>query len=929
MLLSIANSRPRNLESVRAQSLFPENIQSGAANIIAFIQEYYNYINTSGLPSAEIGSIITDKDIDVVSNNYLDSIGNLIANNIPNSTSLDKVALYKIIVKYYNTRGSEDSITAFFKIFLNETVSIFYPKEYLFAPSSGKINWDPYDVPPLERTTPPVNGVADTITVNNSGLENVIIADNDNSILTLSDTTALTLNPVLASEGVTINIPTLTYTGSYNGRFAYTSTGTLTNLLQQQYALYWNGAVGADPSSIEARWILRGGGGKTLAFGGDLYDDVTGNSVVFDTLVESGIQDGRPFYTSTTNPLQKCYWSSAAVRWILSIDQGGYTLTWISDTDESFYTPDLVPEWFENEDAIGNPTLSFTGTNAGYWTPNQRPLGNNPTARIGTYIPVIMSTVGTAVLALIDGDTNATQPTNGNLYARTGTFPNRTVYKCVDDGSLPGHSIIWQLQTEPEWQYEDHKGFASDSYKIQDSNYWQNYSYDIQSNSDASVWRNAFLKFVHPAGLKLFTSLLLEIQSLNVWDSFISYELTNLQDRYSWLSALNPTDTYQRHTPKYQPGWLSIGNLEYIFTALFAEGTISLSREVIMVFQFILASVYSERQLVSQEYDLNGIKFRDPSCLGDGFLGSDRTISSMINSGLATVIVSSVIGSGAAGPVASVTILNAGVGYIVGTGKVTTGGSGSNFALNITAVDTNGGITSISTPLNTAGSNYKVGDILTLTNGAFNYLHSYAYKMLNVASIVRSGPNTSKATTDAGGTGCTLNIVTIGTGGAITSLAGAPTVAGTGYAVGDILTISGGTVDNLAQAIVTTISGGGAKGPVTAVLLMTAGLGYTTGTGKATSSVVGTGCILSIAAVGAGGAITSLVTKPTVAGAGYTVGDILTISGGTAGNLATATVTATGYSGSVTAVSILAAGLGYTKSNDTTQTDLITNYLLV
>lgn len=343
MLLSIANGRPRNLESVRTQSLFPDNIQSGAANIIAFIQEYYNYINTHGLPSAEIGSIITDKDIDVVSNDYLDSIGNLIANNIPNSTSLDKVSLYKIIVKYYNTRGSEDSITAFFKIFLNETVSIFYPKEYLFTPSS--------------------------------------------------------------------------------------------------------------------------------------------------------------------------------------------------------------------------------------------------------------------------------------------------------------------------------KGFASDYYKIQDSNYWQNYSYDIQSNSDATVWRDAFLKFVHPAGLKLFTSLLLEMQSLNVWDLPISYKLTNPQDPYSWLAALNPTDTLQRHTPKYQPGWLSIGDLQYIFSVLFAEGGISLSREVIMVFQFIIASAYSERQLVSQEYDLNGIKFRDPSRLGDGFLGSDRTISSMINSGIESYLfkmlnVASVVRQGSGSSTTQTELIN-------------------------------------------------------------------------------------------------------------------------------------------------------------------------------------------------------------------------------------------------------------------------------
>ena len=628
MLLSIATGRPRNLESVRTQSLFPDNIQSGAANIIAFIQEYYNYINTHGLPSAEIGSIITDKDIDVVSNDYLDSIGNLIANNIPNSTSLDKVSLYKIIVKYYNTRGSEDSITAFFKIFLNETVSIFYPKEYLFTPSSGKINWDPYDVPPLELTAAPVNGVADTITINNSGFENLIIADSNDSLLTLSDTTVITLDPVLTSEGVVINFPTLTYAGSYAGRLAYTSTGTLTNLLQQPYALYYDEQY--------SQWTLRGGVGKTLTVIGNLYDSINYEYVEFGALVESGTRDGKPFYTSITDASQQCYWYTTAERWVLTTVSIGVTVTYVSYDDVA--TPDLVTTWVPFSNASEDlPTVTASGTTAGYWYSTQITGANllvPPTNQGAVWAPKLSLTVGVPFLQLVDGDAAATQPTNGNLYARTGVFPNRSVYKCVDDGSAPAHSIIWELQSDPEYVYEDHKGFASDSYKIQDSNYWQNYSYDIQSNSDATVWRDAFLKFVHPAGLKLFTSLLLEMQSLNVWDLPISYKLTNPQDPYSWLAALNPTDTLQRHTPKYQPGWLSIGDLQYIFSVLFAEGSISLSRQVIMVFQFIIASAYSERQLVSQEYDLNGIKFRDPSRLGDGFLGSDRTISSMINSGI-------------------------------------------------------------------------------------------------------------------------------------------------------------------------------------------------------------------------------------------------------------------------------------------------------
>lgn len=82
------------------------------------------------------------------------------------------------------------------------------------------------------------------------------------------------------------------------------------------------------------------------------------------------------------------------------------------------------------------------------------------------------------------------------------------------------------------------------------------------------------------------------------------------------------------------------------------------------------------------------------------------------------------------------------------------------------------------------------------------------------------------------GYGCTLEISTIDGGtGAITALASAPTAAGTGYAVGDILTITTGGTGG--TATVATI---GASGAVATVTLTTAGTGYTTGAGKATNA---------------------------------------------------------------------------------------------
>ena len=145
MLLSVASSRPRNVETAKVASLFPEYVQQNADTLISFIERYYEHINSVGLPSNELANITSDKDIDRVSDRYLTQIQSLIAKNVPESEVLDKVSLYKIILQYYRTRGSEDSIFAFFKIFFNELITVFYPRDYLFELSHGSGSWSDID----------------------------------------------------------------------------------------------------------------------------------------------------------------------------------------------------------------------------------------------------------------------------------------------------------------------------------------------------------------------------------------------------------------------------------------------------------------------------------------------------------------------------------------------------------------------------------------------------------------------------------------------------------------------------------------------------------------------------------------------------------------------------------------------------------------
>ena len=145
MLLSVANSRQRNIETPRAGNLFPETIQESASLLISFIEKYYEYLNSQGLPSFELENLTSEKDIDLVSDKYLTEIQSLIARNVPESTVLDKVSLYRIILQYYRTRGSEDSVYAFFKLFFNEFIRIFYPRDYLFELSQGRGAWSDID----------------------------------------------------------------------------------------------------------------------------------------------------------------------------------------------------------------------------------------------------------------------------------------------------------------------------------------------------------------------------------------------------------------------------------------------------------------------------------------------------------------------------------------------------------------------------------------------------------------------------------------------------------------------------------------------------------------------------------------------------------------------------------------------------------------
>jgi len=138
----LPSSATFDVELPRVNQIIPEELRPSAAQLVAFLEEYYRYTNSIGQASNALNVFLREQDIDHTTDPYFVAIQAEIARPIPNSNVFDRQTLYKRIIDYYSTRGSEASITGFFKIFYNRAPTIYYPKTDLLRPSSGDFRGD-------------------------------------------------------------------------------------------------------------------------------------------------------------------------------------------------------------------------------------------------------------------------------------------------------------------------------------------------------------------------------------------------------------------------------------------------------------------------------------------------------------------------------------------------------------------------------------------------------------------------------------------------------------------------------------------------------------------------------------------------------------------------------------------------------------------
>lgn len=114
-----------NHERERVTELVPQYIRPTTDNLILFLKEYYDYLNSdSQSVSTRLKRLVVENNIDETSAKYLDAIQNEIARSVPNSDYMDRTTLYKRIVHFYRSKGTKESVYTFFRIFFNDVTDL-------------------------------------------------------------------------------------------------------------------------------------------------------------------------------------------------------------------------------------------------------------------------------------------------------------------------------------------------------------------------------------------------------------------------------------------------------------------------------------------------------------------------------------------------------------------------------------------------------------------------------------------------------------------------------------------------------------------------------------------------------------------------------------------------------------------------------------
>jgi hypothetical protein len=118
--------------------IIPDHIRGNYPNFVKFIQVFFSYLEAENKSGYYQNTIPEQKNIFLQDPQFLSIILSEVGFTISQKYTADPKIFYSRIIDLWKSKGSRESIKLFFRIFFNETVSVSYPWDSVLIPSDGR-----------------------------------------------------------------------------------------------------------------------------------------------------------------------------------------------------------------------------------------------------------------------------------------------------------------------------------------------------------------------------------------------------------------------------------------------------------------------------------------------------------------------------------------------------------------------------------------------------------------------------------------------------------------------------------------------------------------------------------------------------------------------------------------------------------------------
>ena len=509
-----------NKLSVLVESQLPSFLADDGPKLVAFIKAYYEFLEQTGQQSNVLQSFQSNQDIDTTDlAKFYEYFRREILVNFPEDVLVDKRLLVKKIKEVYERKGSLNAHKLLFRLIYNEDISFINPEENILKASDGrfvKTNsfriGEPFTGDPDTLVGVDVVGVSsgatgtvtDIVTTFESGIE-------VKQLFLKDDVGVFEDGEIVSNQDNTISGKIVTEVGSladvFFGDVAFLTGGSGHVLgdrvnFNSASGSGANGTVTATTDRATTFTLVSGGSGYTnnavvtitggVGSGGSVdVLSITNTEVLFtyddiiDDLKDTPIGFG-PTYSSNSGSISANLASSNASTSLVTalgttaITVG--TIDSISVTGIGNYT--TLPTVSVLEETIADQLL---------------PDGSGGFKGINAVISPLS----------IPGAITDVEVDNGG--SRYNSIDSLTITNTTRTGTTPatGDPVVSGVFID-EGRYVDTKGFVSWDQRIQDSYYYQIFSYVIKSEQALKTYKKIVNDIIHPAGTKLFGQVDLE-----------------------------------------------------------------------------------------------------------------------------------------------------------------------------------------------------------------------------------------------------------------------------------------------------------------------------------------------------------------------------------------------------------------------------------